>query len=326
MTEHVVLPEASSTTFEPAFCRMAPLISPDRSYRVSPIADCILSIRPLPERCRWMQGDATIFRLRRCRGRTFGSRTKSVLQLCVWDEEVVISKLANLILFLGCLQAVVCRQIAVAEQPVASTLETKVRSYLDERRAEFDQIPVERKSQLKTVASYVKDRVKAGQTARLTFICTHNSRRSHMSQIWAAVAASEQKIRGVETFSGGTEATAFNPRAIAAIERAGLKVDKPDDSKNPKYAVRFKAEGQPLICFSKAYGDSPNPVEEFCAVMTCSQADKACPNVKGCTLRVAIPFEDPKVADGTPEESAKYDERCAQISREMLYLFSQVGN
>ncbi len=214
---------------------------------------------------------------------------------------------------------------STAAEP-AVALVPEVQSYLDKRRTEFDLITAERKVQLKEIADYVKERVKAGKPARLTFICTHNSRRSHMSQIWAAVAATDQKVASVETFSGGTEATAFNPRAIASIERTGLKIEKLDDGKNPKYTVRYGGKGLSVICFSKVYNDSPNPTEEFCAVMTCSQADKACPLVKGCSLRVAIPYDDPKVADGTPEEAAKYDERCAQISRDMLFLFSQVGN
>ena len=213
----------------------------------------------------------------------------------------------------------------IAEEKVSKmTLLPTVEKYVDLRSQEFDQISGERKSQLKKIALYVKSRVKAGQPAKLIFICTHNSRRSHMSQIWAATAAARYGVTGVETYSGGTEATAFNPRAIAAIERAGLKVEQTENGKNPHYAVRYQETKTPLTCFSKVYSDPPNPREDFCAVMTCAQADKNCPQVDGCSLRVAIPFDDPKVADGTPEEAAKYDERCAQISREMLYLFSQV--
>lgn len=199
-----------------------------------------------------------------------------------------------------------------------------VQSYVEQRVKEFNQIPSERKSQLRKLALYVKSRVQANQPARLTFICTHNSRRSHMSQIWAATAAAWYGVAGVETYSGGTEATAFNPQAIAALERSGIKVKKPGDGKNPRYEVRFADAGDPLVCFSKVYNESPNPKTDFCAIMTCDQADKSCPIVEGAALRVAVPFKDPKVADFTSEESARYDERCQQISREMLYLFSQV--
>lgn len=216
--------------------------------------------------------------------------------------------------------------IASESNSLKTEIYPQLRSYLEARAAEFEQIPADRKAQLKKIAVYVMSRAKANQPSRLTFICTHNSRRSHMSQIWAATAASFYGVENVETFSGGTESTAFNPRAVAAIGRAGFKIEKTDEEKNPRYAVRFQDTGKPMVCFSKVYYEAPNPKEDFCAVMTCSQADEACPFVRGCSLRVAVPFDDPKVADNTPEEAARYDERCQQISREMMYLFSQVGN
>ncbi|RPI80253.1 MAG: protein-tyrosine-phosphatase [Planctomycetaceae bacterium] len=201
----------------------------------------------------------------------------------------------------------------------------RVESYVEQRIAEFDKIPMERKAQLEKVARYVASRIEAGEPARLTFICTHNSRRSHLSQIWGAIAAAYFGNANVETYSGGTEATAFNPRAVAAIERAGLQVEQAEAEMNPRYAVRFHETTNPLVCFSKVYHEAPNPRKDYCAVMTCSHADENCPNVMGCALRVAIPYEDPKAADGTDEEAARYDDRCRQIAREMLYLFSRVG-
>jgi arsenate reductase len=215
--------------------------------------------------------------------------------------------------------------ISLAETNVKKTeFFPSVQRYVEGRIKEFKSIPEERKAALKKVAQFVKSKVDAKQPAKLTFICTHNSRRSHLSQIWAAAAAQHYGIAGVETFSGGTEATAFNPRAIAAVERAGLEVKNAKPGKNPQYEVRFGETEHPLICFSKVYSEQPNPTADFCAVMTCSQADKSCPNVSGAAARVAIPYQDPKSSDGTPEEQMKYDACCEQISREMLYLFSQV--
>jgi hypothetical protein len=79
-----------------------------------------------------------------------------------------------------------------------------------------------------------------------------------------------------------------------------------------------------MECFSKVYSEPPNPKSGYCAVMTCLQADQACPVVAGAALRVALPYDDPKAYDGTAAESARYDERCRQISREMLYVFRLV--
>ena len=207
-----------------------------------------------------------------------------------------------------------------AEVKLFGDLEQFVRA----RENEFDQISDERKEQLGGITRFVEKQRQADKVAALTFICTHNSRRSHMSQLWAEIAAARFGIEGVQTYSGGTEVTAFNPRAVASLERAGLKIEKLDDANNPKYSVTYAEGGEAQTCFSKVYSTSPNPTEDFCAVMTCSSADANCPLVSGASARVSIPYEDPKVADGTPGETAKYDERCAQIAREMLYAFSQV--
>jgi hypothetical protein len=130
----------------------------------------------------------------------------------------------------------------------------------------------------------------------------------------------------VKTFSGGTEHTAFNPRAIAALERAGFAIRQTlAGGDNPRYQVRFVGDGPAVEAFSKVYSESPNPSREFCAIMTCSQADEACPVVDGAAERIALTYDDPKASDGTPEEAATYDERCAQIAREMLFALSMVG-
>jgi protein-tyrosine-phosphatase len=146
-----------------------------------------------------------------------------------------------------------------------------------------------------------------------------------MAQLWAAVAARTYGIRAT-TYSGGTESTAFNPRAVAAMERAGFNIDKTTDDQNPIYHVRYSDQQPALTCFSKKYAGDPNPRQDFAAVMVCSDADRACPTVPGAAGRFALPFVDPKVSDGTPQEAATYDERCAQIARELLYVMSRVAN
>lgn len=207
---------------------------------------------------------------------------------------------------------------------MASDFYPEVARYIEASVAEFDRIPEERKRALQRVARYVEERLDAREEARLTFICTHNSRRSHMSQIWAQTAAAHYGVDNVRTYSGGTETTAFNPRAVAAMSRAGFAVEPSSGGSNPVYVVRNGTRQQAMTAFSKTYFDDSNPQEDFCAVMTCSQADESCPIVQGAGYRVSIPYDDPKAFDGTGLEAAKYDERCRQISREMLYLFSRV--
>jgi arsenate reductase len=198
-------------------------------------------------------------------------------------------------------------------------------AFLKAREAEQSLIPQERQESLKEVAHWISSRLAAGQAPQLVFICTHNSRRSHFSQIWASIAAWRYGLNSVRTFSGGTEVTAMNGRVADSLRRSGLllDVDNAEDS-NPRYHVRFAPEQPPLICFSKIHNQPPNPEHDFCAVMTCSHADEACPLVAGCSLRAPVRYEDPKVSDGTPDEAAVYDARSQQICREMLYLMRQV--
>jgi arsenate reductase len=184
-------------------------------------------------------------------------------------------------------------------------------------------IPADRKEMLDRIATYVRKTRAAGETARLTFICTHNSRRSQMGQIWSAAAAVYYGIDHVETFSGGLEVTAFNPRAIAAVERAGVQLSSPGGD-NPHVKVTIASDRAPLEMFSKKYSDPFNPQKDYAAVMTCSNADASCPLVVGATTRIPLHYEDPKASDGTPEETATYDTRSRQIATEMLYVFGRV--
>lgn len=195
----------------------------------------------------------------------------------------------------------------------------RIESYIKKVKLCLPEIPDERKQKLREIAGFIRTE----HPAKLTFICTHNSRRSHLCQIWAAVLARYFGLDQVVCFSGGTEATAFNPRAVAAIRRAGFRVEDPG-GENPRYRIYFDEESDPLVCFSKTFDDPGNPQENFAAVMTCSDADRNCPFVPGASLRVTIPYVDPKQADDTPEETETYDERCLQIAAEMYYLMSEV--
>ncbi len=200
----------------------------------------------------------------------------------------------------------------------------KIRNYCDELKGEFNSISPERKLLLEKIANYIKSKQAENKSVNLVYICTHNSRRSHFGQIWAQVAADYFGIKNVSTFSGGTEATAFNPNAIAAIERVGFIVKKTTESKNPTYEILHAENGNPSICFSKVYDDEANPSTGFAAIMTCSDAEENCPFISGVELRIGTTYDDPKAFDNTPQQDEKYDERCRQIALETLYVFSKV--
>ncbi|OYU66641.1 MAG: protein-tyrosine-phosphatase [Cytophagaceae bacterium BCCC1] len=196
--------------------------------------------------------------------------------------------------------------------------------YIKNAENSFFQIPDKRKSELEEIAAFVTKKNQLGEKSKLIYICTHNSRRSHFGQIWAATAAAYYAIHNLESYSGGTESTAFNERSVAAVKRAGFEVLKTTEGTNPIYYVKYDENGKEIVAFSKKFDDEVNPQNDFCAIMTCSSADKACPVVFGAGLRVATQYEDPKAFDDTAHEAKMYDERCKQIATETLYLFSKV--
>jgi arsenate reductase len=204
------------------------------------------------------------------------------------------------------------------------TLLNGLQPYVESLLLEFQQIPEERKVVLQQLASFIKQKLQSGEKVKLVFICTHNSRRSHISQLWAQTAAYYYGISGIETHSGGTEATAFNPRAVKAMQKAGFAIQQTSEEGNPRYEVKFTEGMQPMLAFSKVYDSAGNPAQDFVAIMTCSHADENCPFIPGASLRMPVNYDDPKDFDGTSQEEAKYGERTRQIGREMFYLMAQV--
>lgn len=197
----------------------------------------------------------------------------------------------------------------------------EIQQYLDSLKTDLATLTAERKERLLQIAAYLQTQQAAGDRSELVFICTHNSRRSHFGQVWAKVLADYYGISQVETYSGGTEATAFNPNAIQALRTIGFQIETESNSANPRYSIRYAADSAPMETWSKVYTDDGNPTQGFCAIMTCSEADEACPAVFGAKVRVSLPFEDPKKADGTPQEAETYLARCRQIATELAFVF-----
>lgn len=182
----------------------------------------------------------------------------------------------------------------------------------------------ERKEMLDVLVEYIQSKVDLNEEIRLNFICTHNSRRSHLSQIWAQTMAFHFGIKHVFCYSGGTETTAMFPKVGETLVNQGFQIQQLSEGKNPVYAVKFEDNQHPIICFSKVYFDPFNPKSNFGAIMTCNNADEGCPMVFGAEVRFPIKYDDPKAFDGTDVMNEKYTERSLEIASEMYYVFSQV--
>lgn len=187
-------------------------------------------------------------------------------------------------------------------------------------------IDAARRETLQPLVAFIQEKVNANQEIRLNFICTHNSRRSHLSQVWAQTLAHHFGVKNVFCYSGGTEATALFPMVAETLKNTGFEIEKIAETSNPIYSIKYGKNELPVICFSKKLDANFNPKSEFAAIMTCSQADGGCPFIAGAEKRIPITFEDPKAFDNTPQQAEKYNERSLQIATELFYVFSQIQN
>lgn len=182
----------------------------------------------------------------------------------------------------------------------------------------------ERKLILQPLIDFIQSKQDKNEVIQLNFICTHNSRRSHLAQIWAYTMAHYYDLPNVSCFSGGTEATAIYPTVIDVLKASGFEIDYLADPKNPKYVIKHAQNEASIIAFSKRWDDASNPKDSFCAVMTCSQADADCPIIFGADKRIPIHYTDPKAYDHSPHKMEKYNKTSLKIATEMKYVFSQI--
>ncbi|WP_150451392.1 low molecular weight phosphatase family protein [Arenibacter lacus] len=187
-------------------------------------------------------------------------------------------------------------------------------------------ISEERKAVLQPLIDFIRSKVSNRQEIRMNFICTHNSRRSHLSQVWAQTLAYHFNIKNVFCYSGGTESTALFPMVAETLQNSGFQVKTISKNENPIYSIKYADNEHPVIGFSKVLDDEFNPRSGFVAIMTCDSANEACPFVPGAEKRIPITFEDPKAFDNTPQQAEKYKERSLQIATELFYVFSQLNS
>ncbi|MDC9723878.1 MAG: protein-tyrosine-phosphatase [Urechidicola sp.] len=190
----------------------------------------------------------------------------------------------------------------------------------------FRDISDDRKLVLQPLIDFIQYKVNQQKVVQLNFICTHNSRRSHLSQVWAQAIATYYNIANVTCFSGGTEATAMFPMVVKTLKKSGFEIAVKKESTNPLYQIEYGQNLTPILCFSKTYDDVSNPQSEFVAILTCSHADENCPFIAGAEKRIPITYDDPKEFDNSPLQEAKYLERSLQIASELKYVFSQIKN
>ena len=213
----------------------------------------------------------------------------------------------------------------------------KIAAHADYLTTSFDLIDEPHREAGETLADWIVKNDKPGQPLDLTVVCTGNSRRSILGSTMGNVAAAYYGMPEVRFHSGGTAPSAFNQRTVACLEEIGVEIEPTGTeaprgepkTANPIYKVRWGRSDEPSLAmteFSKTYFDAVNPQPGFAALMVCGEADAACPFVKGATLRVSMPYLDPKIYDDGTYEAVKYAERRDDIGRLMLSVMMQARN
>jgi len=201
----------------------------------------------------------------------------------------------------------------------------KIELIISKLLVSFDSIPSPRKQKLIELASHLKVALNSSNKLNLLFVCTHNSRRSHMGQVWGQLAANYYKMDNVNSFSAGTEVTELNSNVIEMIQKVGCKVSTFQNGSNPAYLIEF-GQNQSLTCFSKLIEHESNPRADFFAIMMCTEAEANCPFVPGAIHRIGLPFDDPKAYDNTLKVSDAYLSTFEEIGVQILYLFNQINH
>lgn len=191
-------------------------------------------------------------------------------------------------------------------------------------KLDTNSISSERQNVLQPLVHFIQSKVETNAVVRLNFICTHNSRRSHLSQVWAQTMAHYFDIKNVFCYSGGTETTALFPVAVKTLESTGFEIETIANGVNPIYAIKYSENEHPILGFSKKFDSNFNPNSDFAAILTCSSADKECPYIANAEARIPVTYDDPKAFDGTPQQVEKYMERSLHIATELKFVFSTI--
>jgi arsenate reductase (thioredoxin) len=178
-----------------------------------------------------------------------------------------------------------------------------------------------RKEQLRNIATIIREHQIKYDYTNVMFVCTHNSRRSHLAQLLFLFAASHYRLENISVFSSGTEATRIHQNAMASLSRMGYTYEIiKDDAQNPHFLFNHKDDINKHEIFSKTYDDPSIPREKLIAIMVCDDAYENCPYIPGADARVSLSYIDPKRADGTNECEQVYDATRDQILEEMMFL------
>lgn len=203
------------------------------------------------------------------------------------------------------------------------TKNTNVKRFIEQAKNSIT-ITNERNELLMLIADKIVEEYKEREKLNLNFICTHNSRRSQMAQVWAFFAIEYLNIGNIHSYSGGTEVTAFHRNTVKCLQKVGFEFSVLDFShQNPRYSISFKDTDKSILGFSKIYDNEVNGYP-YIAITTCDNADQNCPFIPDAIHRFHLPYTDPKTSDHTEQQHERYLKTCQQIAYEIFTIFEEV--
>ena len=225
------------------------------------------------------------------------------------------------------------REVKPMKEPLSSAsfesrerLSPRLREHASRIAEGVERIAPPHRESGETFARWIAEHYRPGSPLHAVVVCTGNSRRSILGSSMGNLAASFYGMPELRFYSGGTEPSAFNPRTVRALQAAGFAVEPTGEENspgNPIYRVSW-GEGFETLEFSKHYSDASNPQKGFAALMVCNEADAGCPMVRGASVRIPMPFEDPKEFDDQAVEPEMYAERRDEIGKVMFSVMERV--
>lgn len=188
------------------------------------------------------------------------------------------------------------------------------------------QIDENRRKNLQSIAQFIKSELQKNKSVNLNFICSQNSRRSQLAQVWCNYAIEYYNLKGVQSFSGGTKVGSFYRNTVKTLQQVGFKFQIIEFShQNPHYIITSKDCVKSIIGFSKLYDNEHNK-KPFIAITLCENAELECPIITGAVKRFYLPFISPKIYDSTLYQAEKYLELNKQIAGEVHFIFYTLHN
>jgi hypothetical protein len=201
----------------------------------------------------------------------------------------------------------------------------ELETLIDEISQDEGAISRERKSELEEIANLIIDHLFVEDLLEIIVVCTHNSRRSQLGEVWINTLAQYFGMdENIIAYSGGMEETAFNIRMVNALTNCGFEIIQTEGGENPRYNLS-NTELKNHLYFSKKYDAQMNPKSGFMAFMVCDHADENCPIVHGMKYRIPLRYKDPKEFDDTEFESEAYTNKIKEIGRELYYLMNTIN-